>query len=100
TSLSRLEAIWNNLSKPVLLCNGARRANLAAWLANSRRALVLEEARQGPLPKAVHKAAPEDLALLMPTSGSTGAPKLVMLSHWNLVARSLASIQVNRFTAD
>ncbi|MEV5596388.1 non-ribosomal peptide synthetase [Streptomyces sp. NPDC052496] len=33
-----------------------------------------------------HRAAPEDLALLVLTSGSTGAAKAVMLTHGNLLA--------------
>src|SRR5208337_3374276 len=34
-----------------------------------------------------------DLAALMPTSGSTGAPRLVMVSHGNLIANTEAIIR-------
>lgn len=34
-----------------------------------------------------------DLAVLMPTSGSTGAPRLVMVSHGNLIANTEAIIR-------
>ena len=43
---------------------------------------------------------PSDLALVMLTSGSTGIPKAVMLSHRNLIRRSAASVQMNGFSSD
>jgi amino acid adenylation domain-containing protein/non-ribosomal peptide synthase protein (TIGR01720 family) len=40
-----------------------------------------------------HRPAPEDAAMLLLTSGSTGAPKAVVQSHANLVRRSAATAQ-------
>jgi long-chain acyl-CoA synthetase len=40
-------------------------------------------------PRAMHLAAPEDLAWLFYTSGTTGQPKGVMLTHRNLLAMGL-----------
>lgn len=46
-------------------------------------------------PRAVVPAArrEDDLAVLMPTSGSTGAPRLVMVSHGNLIANTEAIVR-------
>ena len=41
-----------------------------------------------------------DLALLLPTSGSTGSPKLVRLSHENLDSNALAIAEALRIRAD
>ncbi|MFF3747784.1 AMP-binding protein [Streptomyces kronopolitis] len=48
---------------------------------------------------AFHDAAPDDLAVLMLTSGSTGQAKAVMLSHANLLASAAAQIQARRLTS-
>ncbi len=42
----------------------------------------------------------EDLAALMPTSGSTGIPRLVMVSHRNLIANTEAIIRSQRLATD
>jgi acyl-CoA synthetase (AMP-forming)/AMP-acid ligase II/NADP-dependent 3-hydroxy acid dehydrogenase YdfG len=47
-----------------------------------------------------HLGDAEDLALIMLTSGSTGVPKAVMLSHRNLIRRSAGSAQMNGFSSN
>jgi len=42
----------------------------------------------------------EDLAVLMPTSGSTGVPRLVMVSHGNLRANTEAIVRSQRLGSD
>jgi acyl-CoA synthetase (AMP-forming)/AMP-acid ligase II len=44
--------------------------------------------------------APNDLAALMPTSGSTGEPRLVMVSHGNLIANTEAIIRSQHLATD
>ena len=49
------------------------------------------------------KAAPvaeDDIAVLMPTSGSTGAPRLVMVTHRNLIANTEAIIRSQDLAVD
>ena len=61
---------------------------------------------QGDLAKEVNQIEPpavraaSDLAALMPTSGSTGAPRFVMVSHGNLIANSEAIIYSQRLASD
>src|SRR5258708_34898306 len=42
----------------------------------------------------------EDLAVLMPTSGSTGGPRLAMVSHGNLRANTEAIVGSQRLVPD
>ncbi len=44
--------------------------------------------------------APSDLAALMATSGSTGVPRFVMVSHGNLIANTEAIIRSQRLASD
>lgn len=46
-----------------------------------------------------HAGEPNDVALMMLTSGSTGMPKAVQLTHSNLILRSAASVQLNGFSS-
>ncbi|CAM2759878.1 MULTISPECIES: AMP-binding protein [Streptomyces] len=59
-----------------------------------KRLGTVEELRTGAATDDFHAAAPDDLAALLLTSGSTGVPKAVMLTHRNILSRAHASALV------
>jgi malonyl-CoA/methylmalonyl-CoA synthetase len=61
--------------------------------------LAGEAAGLAPLTE-IHPAAPDDLAALVYTSGTTGRAKGAMLSHANLAANALALVEAWGFTGD
>ncbi|MGN9809376.1 AMP-binding protein [Micromonospora sp. BQ11] len=63
---------------------------------------VAELRRRGAQPGravAFHRADPDDVAVLLLTSGSTGLPKAVRLTHRNILSRAVAAAQVRGLTA-
>jgi len=57
-------------------------------------------AKQSPAIRPPAARQPSDLAVLMATSGSTGVPRFVMVSHGNLIANTEAIIRSQRLDSD
>ena len=102
--VSRLLNVWEMLEKPeILTSDGADKffRALADDLGDAEfQVLQIDSLRQSEASKEYHHSKPEDLVLLVLTSGSTGMPKAVMLTHYNLLARSAGSKQMNGFSKD
>ncbi|WFB07459.1 non-ribosomal peptide synthetase [Streptomyces sp. LX-29] len=85
------------LDGPLLVTTEALAAGLP--VVPGRGTALLEELRGDHAPAPDHPAAPEDLALLVLTSGSTGNAKAVMLTHGNLLASMAGKAETQRLTA-
>ncbi|MFE6992206.1 SDR family NAD(P)-dependent oxidoreductase, partial [Streptomyces pharetrae] len=103
-ALTKLEGIWRVLGRPWVVCSAGREAGLRAVAARQDwpglRLTTADALRQAPEDHDWHPAGPDDLMLMLMTSGSTGLPKAVRLTHRNVLTRSAATEQMNGLGAD
>ncbi|WPP27822.1 non-ribosomal peptide synthetase [Streptomyces sp. CL7] len=103
-ALTKLEGIWRMLGRPSIVCSAGRESGLRAVAARQDwpgpRITTADALREAPEDHDWHPAAPDDLLLMLMTSGSTGLPKAVRLTHRNVLTRSAATEQMNGLGAD
>ncbi|MFH9010874.1 amino acid adenylation domain-containing protein [Streptomyces sp. NPDC017943] len=103
-ALTKLEGIWRMLGRPWIVCSAAREAGLRGVAARQDwpglRLTTADALREAPEDHDWHPAGPDDLMLMLMTSGSTGLPKAVRLTHRNVLTRSAATEQMNALGPD
>lgn len=99
----KLVNAWSMLEYPVTLADEALAPairSLASRLdIGNLEVAAIDELRLCVPDHAWHDGKPEDLCLLLLTSGSTGLPKAVALSHANLLSMSAGTAQMNAFSS-
>ncbi|MFJ8221470.1 AMP-binding protein [Streptomyces griseus] len=93
---ARLGQIDTLLDHPLVVTDGALAAELPA--VDGLMVSLVEELGAATEPATAHAASPEDTALLVLTSGSTGNSKAVVLSHANLLASMAGKNHYHRLT--
>ena len=98
----KLHNAWQMLDRPVILAGEAlaQATRTLPGLSGSAdlRVATIDELRRCAPDRDWHEGRPDDLAILLLTSGSTGLPKAVMQSHGSLLSRSAGTSQMNKFS--
>ncbi|MBP2229003.1 acyl transferase domain-containing protein/acyl-CoA synthetase (AMP-forming)/AMP-acid ligase II/acyl carrier protein/aryl carrier-like protein [Azospirillum agricola] len=101
-ALRKLHGVWSLLARPVVVADGDLPAALAAHAAaqgwTGFRALPAEPLWNGGAVTRLPPVSSGDPAMMPLTSGSTGMPKAVRLTHANILAMVAGTIQANGFT--
>lgn len=95
--------IWKRLGKPHFLTNERLKSALNKSLQSnegiSPEILLIDGLRKIAPSKQPHPCSPGNIAVVMLSSGSTGEPKAIPLSHQNILRRTWGSIQLNGFSS-
>ncbi|NER01575.1 MAG: SDR family NAD(P)-dependent oxidoreductase, partial [Okeania sp. SIO3C4] len=103
SSLTKLENTWQMLGQPLILTDNKLASSVRGWSQrlNLGKSVVetLEQLRGFAPDTKIYKSQPQDLAVLLLTSGSTGIPKAVMQENSKLLSMSAGTIAMNQFSS-
>ncbi|NEQ77462.1 MAG: SDR family NAD(P)-dependent oxidoreductase [Okeania sp. SIO2C9] len=104
SSLTKLQNTWALLGQPLVLTDRKLAPSVSGWFQRMNLGKLelqtIEKLRSSEVDRNWYNSQPEDVAILLLTSGSTGMPKAVMQSHSSLLSRSAATAQINNFSSE
>jgi acyl-CoA synthetase (AMP-forming)/AMP-acid ligase II/acyl carrier protein len=98
-AVTKLEGIWRMLDRPWIVASPSDAPGLRELAGRDGwpglRLATADTLRAAPEDREWHEAAPDDLLLMLMTSGSTGLPKAVRITHRGVLTRSAATEAMN-----
>ncbi|MBE8997967.1 SDR family NAD(P)-dependent oxidoreductase [Nostoc sp. LEGE 12447] len=102
--VDKLCHIWPFLDSPVILTTEVLKPEielLSQWLPTERLKIgTIEVLKNNTVSKQYHHSQPDEVAIFNLTSGSTGIPKCVQLTHQNLIARARGANLLNQHESE
>ncbi|BAY25364.1 AMP-dependent synthetase and ligase [Calothrix sp. NIES-2100] len=103
TTASKLHNAWQMLGKPIVLTSASLAPSIDGFfrllnLENFQIATI-ENLRECEPDFKLHQSQPENLAILLLTSGSTGIPKCVTLNHHNILSMTAGLVAMGHFSS-
>ncbi len=99
SAVNKLHNAWKMLEHPLVLAGSALapgvRSLSTLFDMEGFHVLVIDELRANEPDHDWHPAQPDDLAILLLTSGSTGLPKAVMQKHRSILSRTVGTAMLN-----
>ncbi|MBD2441587.1 SDR family NAD(P)-dependent oxidoreductase, partial [Nostoc sp. FACHB-110] len=103
STASKLQNTWQMLEKPLVLTSAALAGNIDNFFQllnlENLQIATIENLRECEVDLQLHQSQPEDLVILLLTSGSTGIPKCVMLNHRNILSMTTGLILMGDFSS-
>ena len=102
--VDHLAHVWQILERPMIVTTRALRPHVLSLArlfdVDEAHVAAIEDLRDSEPSAALHDAEPDDVVFFSLTSGSTGAPKCVMLSHRSILARARGTNRLCEHTRD
>ena len=102
-TISKLQNVWQMLGRPLILTDAKLAPSVREWSQPLHLGKfvveTLEELRGFEPDTNIYKSQPQDLAVLLLTSGSTGISKAVMQENSKLLSMSAGTIAMNQFSS-
>lgn len=91
-ALGKLQRIWDFLDRPLILAD--------RQVGSDFPAVAIEQLLESQAARSLHQPQSDDIAFFTLSSGSTGMPKCIPLTHRNIIARVKGANLLNRHQPD